>query len=101
MTPKIDLSTLSHAEKDELILSLAGQLEAAVARIDELEKRLGIWADWMKQRIREGKTEARKAAAQKSLATFANSRTLARAQESVASVMKMWEAKVAEGVDAE
>ena len=40
MTPKIDLSTLSHAEKDELILSLAGQLEAAVARIDELEKRL-------------------------------------------------------------
>jgi len=40
VTPKIDLSTLSHAEKDELILSLAGQLEAAVARIDELEKRL-------------------------------------------------------------
>ena len=40
MTQGIDLSTLSHAEKDELILSLAGQLEAAVSRIDELEKRL-------------------------------------------------------------
>jgi transposase len=36
----IDLSTLSHAEKDELILSLVGQLEAALARIGELEKRL-------------------------------------------------------------
>jgi hypothetical protein len=58
--------------------------------VDEIE------AD--KRLSREGKTEARKAAAQKSLATFANSRTLARAQESVASVMKMWEAKVGEGV---
>jgi transposase len=36
----IDLSTLSHAEKDELILSLVGQLEAALTRIGELEKRL-------------------------------------------------------------
>jgi hypothetical protein len=36
----IDLKTLSHAEKDELILSLVGQLEAALARIGELEKRL-------------------------------------------------------------
>ncbi len=40
VTQGIDLSTLSHAEKDELILSLVGQLEAAVTRIDELEKRL-------------------------------------------------------------
>ncbi len=40
MTQGIDLSPLSHAEKDELILSLVGQLEAAVTRIDELEKRL-------------------------------------------------------------
>ena len=40
MTPGIDLSTLSHAEKDGLILSLFGQLEAALARIGELEKRL-------------------------------------------------------------
>ena len=40
MTQGIDLSTLSHAEKDALILSLFGQLEAALARIDELEKRL-------------------------------------------------------------
>ena len=40
MTQGIDLSTLSHAEKDELILSLVGQLEAALARIGELEKRL-------------------------------------------------------------
>ena len=43
MTHGIDLSTLSHAEKDELIrslLPLAGQLEAALARIAELEKRL-------------------------------------------------------------
>jgi transposase len=43
VTHGIDLSTLSHAEKDELIrslLPLAGQLEAALARIAELEKRL-------------------------------------------------------------
>ena len=41
VTQGIDLSTLSHAEKDDLILSLVGQLEAALARIGELEKRLG------------------------------------------------------------
>ena len=43
MTPDIDLGKLSHAEKDGLILSLrplVGQLEAALARIAELEKRL-------------------------------------------------------------
>jgi transposase len=43
VTHGIDLSTLSHAEKDELIrslLPLAGQLEAALARIAELEKQL-------------------------------------------------------------
>ena len=40
MIQGIDLKTLSHAEKDELILSLAGQLEAALSRIGELEKRL-------------------------------------------------------------
>ena len=43
MTPETDLSTLSHAEKDELIrslLPLVGQLDAALARIAELEKRL-------------------------------------------------------------
>ena len=40
VTPRIDLSALSHAEKDDLILSLFGQLESAVARIGELEKRL-------------------------------------------------------------
>jgi len=40
VTPGIDFSTLSHAEKDELILSLFGQLEAALARIGELENRL-------------------------------------------------------------
>jgi len=41
--PDIDLSKLSHAEKDDLILRLLpliGQLEAAHARIAELEKRL-------------------------------------------------------------
>ncbi len=41
--PDIDLSRLSHAEKDELIrslLPLAGKLEAALARIAELEARL-------------------------------------------------------------
>jgi hypothetical protein len=31
VTQGIDLSTLSHAEKDELILSLFGRLEAALA----------------------------------------------------------------------
>ena len=43
MTHRIDISRLSHAEKDALILSLlplVGQLEAALARIAELEKRL-------------------------------------------------------------
>ena len=43
MTPDIDLSKLSHAEKDALIrslLPLAGQLEVALARIAELEARL-------------------------------------------------------------
>ena len=43
MTPELDLSTLSHAEKDALILSLlplVGQLEAALARVSELEARL-------------------------------------------------------------
>ena len=43
VTPKIDLSALSHAEKDDLILSLVGQLEAALARIGELEKRLAAF----------------------------------------------------------
>jgi len=43
VTPDIDLSKLSHAEKDALIrslLPLVGQLQAALARIAELEKRL-------------------------------------------------------------
>jgi transposase len=43
VTPDIDLSKLTVAEKDALILSLlplVGQLEAAQARIAELEKRL-------------------------------------------------------------
>jgi len=43
MVPWIDLSKLTAAEKDALILSLlplAGQLEAALARIAELEARL-------------------------------------------------------------
>jgi hypothetical protein len=43
VTPGIDLSTLSHAEKDALILSLLpliGQLEAVLARVAELGKRL-------------------------------------------------------------
>jgi transposase len=39
----MDLSKLSHAEKDDLILSLVGQLEAALARIGELEKRLAAF----------------------------------------------------------
>jgi transposase len=44
--PEIDLSKLTVAEKDELILSLlplTGQLEAAVARIAELEQRLAAF----------------------------------------------------------
>ena len=40
MNPDVDLSTLSHAAKDALILSLFAQLQAALARIGELEKRL-------------------------------------------------------------
>ncbi len=46
MTPEIDLSKLTVAEKDALILSLlpfAGQLEAALARIAELEQRLATF----------------------------------------------------------
>ena len=43
MTPDIDLSMLSHVEKDALIrslLPLVGQLAAALARIAELKARL-------------------------------------------------------------
>jgi hypothetical protein len=40
VTTALDLSGLSHAEKDALILSLGAQLQAALARIGELEKRL-------------------------------------------------------------
>ena len=40
MNTDLDLSKLSHAEKDALILSLVAQLQAALARIGELEKRL-------------------------------------------------------------
>ena len=46
MTHGIDLGKLSHAEKDDLILSLlplVGQLEAALARITELEQRLAVF----------------------------------------------------------
>jgi len=46
VTPEIDLSKLTAAAKDELILSLlplVGQLEAALARIAELEKRLAAF----------------------------------------------------------
>ena len=46
MTAGTDLSTLSHAEKDALIrslLPLVGQLDAALARIAELEKRLAAF----------------------------------------------------------
>jgi len=45
VTPDIDLSKLSHAEKDALIrslLPLVGQLQAALARIAELEARLAV-----------------------------------------------------------
>lgn len=38
--PEIDLAKLTVAEKDALIRSLVGQLEAALGRIAELEKRL-------------------------------------------------------------
>ena len=40
MTTDLDLGKLSHAEKDALILSLVAQLQAALARIGELERRL-------------------------------------------------------------
>jgi transposase len=46
VTPETDLSTLSHAEKDALIrslLPLVGQLDAALARIAELEKQLAAF----------------------------------------------------------
>jgi transposase len=46
VTHGIDLSKLSYAEKDDLILSLlplVGQLEAALARITELEQRLAVF----------------------------------------------------------
>ena len=35
-----DLSSLSHAEKDALILALTARLEAALKRIDELQARI-------------------------------------------------------------
>lgn len=40
MTTDFDLGKLSHAEKDALILSLVAQLQAALARIGELEMRV-------------------------------------------------------------
>ena len=46
VTPDVDLRKLTVAEKDALILSLlplVGQLEAALARIAELEKRLAAF----------------------------------------------------------
>jgi len=43
VTHGIDLSRLSHAEKDDLILSLFGRLDAALARIADLEKRLAVF----------------------------------------------------------
>jgi len=46
VTHGIDLGKLSHAEKDDLILSLlplVEQLEAALARIADLEKRLAVF----------------------------------------------------------
>jgi transposase len=46
VTHGIDLSKLSYAEKDDLILSLlplVGQLAAALARITELEQRLAVF----------------------------------------------------------
>ncbi len=46
MTPEIDLSKLTVAEKDDLILTLlplVGRLEAALARITELEARLAAF----------------------------------------------------------
>ena len=42
VTYGIDLGRLSHAEKDDLILSLFGRLDAALARIADLEKRLAV-----------------------------------------------------------
>jgi transposase len=42
VTHGIDLSRLSHAEKDDLILSLFARLDVALARIAELEKRLEV-----------------------------------------------------------
>jgi transposase len=43
VTHGIDLGKLSHAEKDDLILTLFGRLDAALARIAELEKRLAAF----------------------------------------------------------
>jgi transposase len=42
VTHGIDLSRLSHAEKDDLILSLFARLDVALARIAELETRLEV-----------------------------------------------------------
>src|ERR1700730_6163735 len=35
-----------------------GEIKDPSASLDELEKRLSSWADWMKKRMREGKSEA-------------------------------------------
>jgi len=34
-----------------------GEIKNPLASLHELEKRLGNWADWLKQRMREGKSE--------------------------------------------
>jgi transposase len=43
VSTEINLATLSHADKDALILSLIGRLDVALARIGELEKRLAAY----------------------------------------------------------
>ena len=71
------------------------------AAADEARSRLGKFLEAVDEieadpRLsREGKAAERKKAAEKTLAVFAGSRTVARAQESAASVMEKWEAKVA------
>jgi hypothetical protein len=64
----------------------AGELRSRLGKfleaVDEIEADPRLSSD--------GKAEERKKAAEKALAAFAGSRTLARAQESAASIMEKW-----------
>jgi glyoxylase-like metal-dependent hydrolase (beta-lactamase superfamily II) len=63
--PEIDLelwrdslAKIRALEAASIYVTHFGEIKDPSASLDELEKRLSSWADWMKKRMREGKSEA-------------------------------------------